>query len=141
VDLRPLEDDLLMIRRIRPIDAANMSGPCTVYAGASMGKKVTIVTPDAWRHQMTVGGIISAIVVGLIIGALGRLVVPGKQNIPIWLTIVIGIVAALVGTAIARAAGWADTSGVDWIEIVIQVVLAAVGVAAVAGIYSRRSLS
>ena len=90
---------------------------------------------------MTVGGIISAIVVGLIIGALGRLVVPGKQNIPIWLTIVIGIVAALVGTAIARAAGWADTSGVDWIEIVIQVVLAAVGVAAVAGIYSRRSLS
>jgi hypothetical protein len=33
---------------------------------------------------MTVTGIISAIVVGLIIGALGRLVVPGKQNIPTW---------------------------------------------------------
>ncbi|GAB3833991.1 hypothetical protein GCM10027610_028820 [Dactylosporangium cerinum] len=77
---------------------------------------------------MTVGGIISAIVVGLIIGALGRLVVPGKQNIPIWLTIVIGIVAALIGTAIARGAGWADTDGVDWIEIAIQVVLAAIGV-------------
>ena len=88
---------------------------------------------------MTVGGIISAIVVGAIIGALGRLVVPGKQNIPIWLTIVIGIVAALIGTAIARAAGWADTSGVDWIEIAIQVVLAAVGVWAVAGLYGRRS--
>ncbi|WP_327001871.1 GlsB/YeaQ/YmgE family stress response membrane protein [Dactylosporangium sp. NBC_01737] len=87
---------------------------------------------------MTVGGIISAIVVGAIIGALGRLVVPGKQNIPIWLTIVIGIVAALIGTAIARAAGWADTSGVDWIEIAIQVVLAAVGVWAVAGFYGRR---
>ena len=42
---------------------------------------------------MTVTGIITAIIVGLIIGALGRLVVPGKQNIPIWLTIVIGVVA------------------------------------------------
>ncbi|WP_426512751.1 GlsB/YeaQ/YmgE family stress response membrane protein [Dactylosporangium sp. McL0621] len=90
---------------------------------------------------MTVGGIISALIVGLIIGALGRLVVPGKQNIPIWLTIVIGIVAALIGTAIARAAGWADTSGVDWLEIVIQVVLAALGVWAVAGFYSRRGVS
>jgi uncharacterized membrane protein YeaQ/YmgE (transglycosylase-associated protein family) len=88
---------------------------------------------------MTVGGIISAIVVGLIIGALGRLVVPGKQHIPIWLTIVIGIVAALIGTALARAAGWADTGGVDWIEVAIQVVLAAVGVWGVAGFYSRRS--
>jgi len=48
---------------------------------------------------MTVTGIITAIVVGLIIGALGRLVVPGKQNIPIWLTILVGIVAALIGTS------------------------------------------
>src|SRR5690349_17742643 len=94
--------------------------------------------PGTWRSQMTVGGIISAIVVGAIIGALGRLIVPGKQNIPIWLTILIGIVAALIGTAIARAAGWADTSGVDWIEIAIQVVLAAVGVWAVATFYGRR---
>jgi len=90
---------------------------------------------------MTVGGIISAIVVGLIIGALGRLVVPGKQNIPIWLTMLIGIVAALIGTAIARGAGWADTDGVDWIEIVIQVVLAAIGVYAVAGFWGRRRVS
>ena len=90
---------------------------------------------------MTVTGIISAIIVGLIIGALGRLVVPGPQSIPIWLTIAVGIVAALIGTAIARAAGWADTDGVDWIEIIIQVVLAAVGVALVAGMRGRRTLS
>jgi uncharacterized membrane protein YeaQ/YmgE (transglycosylase-associated protein family) len=88
---------------------------------------------------MTVAGIISAIIVGLIIGALGRLVVPGKQNLPIWLTIVVGIVAALIGTAIARAAGWADTDGVDWLEIVIQVVLAALGVYLAATMWGRRS--
>ncbi|HZM76187.1 MAG TPA: GlsB/YeaQ/YmgE family stress response membrane protein [Candidatus Limnocylindrales bacterium] len=89
---------------------------------------------------MTVEGIISAIIVGLIIGALGRLVLPGKQNIPVWLTIVVGIVAALIGTAIARGLGIADTQGVDWTEILIQVVLAAVGVALVSGFKSRRSI-
>ncbi|MGI5238244.1 GlsB/YeaQ/YmgE family stress response membrane protein [Dactylosporangium sp. CA-139066] len=88
---------------------------------------------------MTVGGIISAIVVGLIIGALGRLVVPGKQHIPIWLTIVIGIIAALIGTAIARAVG-VSTSGFSWLQLLIQVVLAAVGVWAVAGFWGRRSI-
>ena len=87
---------------------------------------------------MTVSGIITAIVIGLIIGALGRLVVPGKQNIPIWLTILIGIVAAIIGTFIASAVGVNDTKGIDWIELLFQVVLAAVGVAAVAGVYGRR---
>ena len=90
---------------------------------------------------MTVSGIITAIVVGLIIGALGRLVVPGKQHIPIWLTIVIGIVAALLGTVIAKAVGVNDTKGVDWIELLFQVVLAAIGVALVAGVGSRRRLT
>jgi uncharacterized membrane protein YeaQ/YmgE (transglycosylase-associated protein family) len=90
---------------------------------------------------MTVTGIITALIIGLIIGALGRLVVPGKQNIPIWLTMVIGVVAALLGTVIARAVGVADTKGVDWIELLFQVVLAAIGVALVAGIGGRRGVT
>jgi uncharacterized membrane protein YeaQ/YmgE (transglycosylase-associated protein family) len=88
---------------------------------------------------MTASGIISAIIIGLIIGALGRLVLPGRQNIPIWLTIVVGIGAALLGTAIARGAGLVGTPGFDWTEMLIQIVLAAVGVALVAGFSSRRS--
>jgi uncharacterized membrane protein YeaQ/YmgE (transglycosylase-associated protein family) len=85
-----------------------------------------------------VTGIITAIVIGLIIGALGRLVLPGRQNIPIWLTILVGIVAAIIGTFIAAAIGVADTRGIDWIELVIQVVLAAIGVSIAAGAYARR---
>jgi uncharacterized membrane protein YeaQ/YmgE (transglycosylase-associated protein family) len=77
---------------------------------------------------MTVTGIITAIIVGLIIGALGRLVVPGRQNIPMWLTMVIGVGAALLGTVIARSLGVATTNGIDWVELLIQVGLAAVGV-------------
>ena len=72
--------------------------------------------------------IISAIIVGAIIGALGRLVVRGRQNISILATIVIGIVAALIGTFIANALGVGETNGIDWIKLVIQVALAAVGV-------------
>ena len=90
---------------------------------------------------MTVTGIITALIVGLIIGALGRLVVPGKQNIPIWLTMVIGVVAALLGTVLANAIGVGNTRGFDWIEFAFQVVLAAIGVALVAGLSSRRRLT
>jgi hypothetical protein len=74
---------------------------------------------------VTVTGIISAIVVGLIVGALGRLV---------------GIVAALIGTFIARILGVADTRGFDWIELIIQIVLAAGGVILAANLYGRRGL-
>jgi uncharacterized membrane protein YeaQ/YmgE (transglycosylase-associated protein family) len=86
---------------------------------------------------VTVTGIITALIVGLIIGALGRLVVPGRQNIPIWLTMLIGVGAALLGTVIARAMGLADTSGLDWTELLIQIVLAAIGVALVVGVAGR----
>jgi uncharacterized membrane protein YeaQ/YmgE (transglycosylase-associated protein family) len=89
---------------------------------------------------VTASGIISAIVIGLIIGALGRLVVPGRQPIPIWLTIVIGIVAALIGSWIAYALGVGSTRGIDWIELLLQIALAAVGVLLVAGRYRPRRL-
>jgi uncharacterized membrane protein YeaQ/YmgE (transglycosylase-associated protein family) len=90
---------------------------------------------------VTVTGIITAIIIGLVVGALGRLVLPGRQSIPIWLTIVVGIVAALLGTALARAIGIPTaTSGIDWLELIVQVILAAVGVALVSNIYGRRGV-
>ncbi|GAA0585081.1 transglycosylase [Paractinoplanes ferrugineus] len=88
---------------------------------------------------MPVTGIVTAIVVGLIVGALGRLVVPGRQHIPIWLTALVGAAAALIGTFIAAVIGVADTSGVDWIELIIQVVLAAAGVSLVGDIRGRHT--
>ncbi|MFJ4330859.1 GlsB/YeaQ/YmgE family stress response membrane protein [Streptomyces sp. NPDC088935] len=79
---------------------------------------------------MEIDGIISAIVIGVVIGVLGRLVVPGRQRIGVLWTILVGIVAALVGSWIASAFDVADTDGVDWVEWLIQIGLAAVGVAA-----------
>lgn len=80
-----------------------------------------------------IGSIISAIIVGAIVGVLGRLLVKGKQRISVIVTILIGIVAAFIGTLIANLLGVGDTSGFDWIELIIQVLLAAVGVSLVAG--------
>ena len=91
--------------------------------------------------ELTVWGIITAIVVGLIVGALGRLVVPGRQNMPIWLHMLVGVGAALLGTIIARASGFADTAGFDWREFLLQVLLAAVAVALVAGVGRRRGVT
>ena len=90
---------------------------------------------------MTATGILTAIIVGAIIGALGRLVVPGRQSMPVWLTIVVGIAAALLGTVIANAMGVRDTSGFDWTEFFIQIALAALGVFLVAGMYGRSRLN
>ena len=60
---------------------------------------------------MTPAGIISAIIIGAIIGVLGRLVVRGKQNISILVTIIVGIVAALLGTWLAGLVGVQTTTG------------------------------
>ncbi|GAA4365729.1 GlsB/YeaQ/YmgE family stress response membrane protein [Actinomadura verrucosospora] len=87
---------------------------------------------------MNITGIISAIVIGAIIGALGRLLLPGRQPIGVLLTVLVGIVAAIIGTAIAQSVGVATTKGIDWIELVFQIGLAVVGVAIVAGLRARR---
>lgn len=86
---------------------------------------------------MGIGGLISALVVGLIIGALGRLFASGRQNISILATIVVGILAALLGTWIASLVGVEETSGIDWIELLFQIVLAVIGVTIAARLLSR----
>lgn len=92
--------------------------------------------------ELTVWGIVTALFVGLIVGALGRLIVPGRQNMPMWLHMLIGVGAALLGTVIARAAGIAtETKGIDWAELLVQVVVAAIAVAILVGVGGRRGVS
>ena len=79
-----------------------------------------------------------AIIAGLIIGLLAKLVVPGRQPIPLWLTVLLGIVGALVGNALATAFGVRDTGGIDWIRHIFQVGVAAVLIAAISPMWARR---
>jgi uncharacterized membrane protein YeaQ/YmgE (transglycosylase-associated protein family) len=79
-----------------------------------------------------------AIIAGAIVGLLARLVLPGKQSIPLWLTIVLGIVGALVGNGLAGAIGVGDTRGFDWIRHAFQIGAAAVLIAIVTPMWSKR---
>ncbi len=75
--------------------------------------------------------IIGAIVLGTILGYVGKLLLPGRQNIPAWATIGAGIVAALLGGLVAQWIGVGDTSGVDWWKLLFQIVFAVVAIAIV----------
>jgi len=55
---------------------------------------------------MTLGGVLVIVLTGLVIGALGRLAVPGRDPMPLWLTIAIGLAGSIVGGAIAVALGF-----------------------------------
>jgi uncharacterized membrane protein YeaQ/YmgE (transglycosylase-associated protein family) len=58
-----------------------------------------------------IGTIIGAIVVGLIVGALARLVMPGKQSIGIIMTILLGAVGSFLGTWITYQFGYTNANG------------------------------
>lgn len=84
-----------------------------------------------------IGTIFAGLVAGVIIGPLARLVLPGKQNISLVMTIALGAVGAIGGGLIYGAFGGTDTSGVDWIKLFIQVAVAAILVV----IYGRMQAS
>lgn len=81
--------------------------------------------------------IIGIIIGGLIIGLIAKLLIPGRQNIPIWLTIIAGIVGVLIGSVVAGALRW-QTAGIFNIgELILQIVFGAVAVAGAAAIWPR----
>jgi uncharacterized membrane protein YeaQ/YmgE (transglycosylase-associated protein family) len=88
---------------------------------------------------MAITGVFTAILIGIVVGVLGRLVVPGRQPIGMLVTILVGIVSAFIGTAIARALAIPTvTNGIDWLELLVQVTVAALGVALVSALMGRR---
>ncbi|MFJ4919025.1 GlsB/YeaQ/YmgE family stress response membrane protein [Streptomyces sp. NPDC088725] len=60
------------------------------------------------------------IIVGLVLGTLARAIIPGRQRIPLWLTVVLGIVGSVLGNAVAGWFGVAHTRGIDWTRHVLQ---------------------
>jgi uncharacterized membrane protein YeaQ/YmgE (transglycosylase-associated protein family) len=72
-----------------------------------------------------------AIIVGLVLGVLARAIIPGRQAIPIWLTIIFGLLGAVLGNAVSSWAGVETTEGFDWIRHGLQlggaVLLVAIG--------------
>jgi uncharacterized membrane protein YeaQ/YmgE (transglycosylase-associated protein family) len=89
------------------------------------------------------GLIISLLVIGLIAGAVARLVVPGKQNISIPMTILLGVIGSFVGGFLAylifgsdNADGFFQPSGI--IGSIIGAIIVLVIYLQVTGRRSRR---
>ncbi|MEI6229088.1 MAG: GlsB/YeaQ/YmgE family stress response membrane protein [Actinomycetes bacterium] len=70
---------------------------------------------------MTPTGFFSGIVIGLLIGALARIVVHNSQPLGCLLTLIIGVVGGTIGAAIAGSQGWGF-----WITVALQILIAAV---------------
>jgi uncharacterized membrane protein YeaQ/YmgE (transglycosylase-associated protein family) len=65
-------------------------------------------------------GIIGTIIVGLIVGALARLIMPGEQKMGWILTILLGIGGSMIAAYVGQAAGWYEAGeGAGWIASVI----------------------
>jgi uncharacterized membrane protein YeaQ/YmgE (transglycosylase-associated protein family) len=105
---------------------------------------------------MQINDVVSAIVVGLVIGVLGRLILPGRQHIGVFVTFLIGVGSALLGSVVARAVGvanrapaslsgqswvhwhWLAHARWDWILLAIQLGFAVLGTAIAAAISHTR---
>ena len=87
----------------------------------------------------SIGNILWMIIGGAILGVLARMVLPGRQAIPFWLTILAGIVGMVVGDWLAGLFGVQQTAGIDWIRHGLQLLVAMIAVGAVASIRGRRA--
>jgi uncharacterized membrane protein YeaQ/YmgE (transglycosylase-associated protein family) len=94
---------------------------------------------------MRVTDVLSAILVGLVVGVLGRLILPGRQRIGAFVTLVIGVLSALLGGWLAGVLKVNDRAPVhavglhwDWIVLAIQVGCAVLATALAAAISHTR---
>src|SRR6476659_1960037 len=87
-----------------------------------------------------VGTIVLALIVGAIIGLVARLVMPGKQNIGMVMTVLLGALGGLVGSLVASQFGYHNANGgIAWIPFFIGVAAAAVLIAIYESITGRRT--
>lgn len=83
--------------------------------------------------------IIGLIIFGAVIGALARLVMPGRQGIGILWTIVLGVLGALAGYYLAALIGVDETAGIDWIRWIISIIVAVLLIGIYVGVAGKRA--
>ena len=84
--------------------------------------------------------VLGLIVIGIVIGLIARLVLPGRQRIGAWLTVLLGIAGALIGGLVASALGTGDIFELNFLGTIVGIIAAAglIGAADRAGIGKQR---
>ncbi|ULE31976.1 GlsB/YeaQ/YmgE family stress response membrane protein [Mycobacterium sp. IDR2000157661] len=83
--------------------------------------------------------IIVALIAGIILGALARLIMPGKQNVGVLITILLGAVGALLGSWISNELFGTGDKIFSPIPFVIGLVVAVILIGIYVAITGRRS--
>ncbi len=79
------------------------------------------------------------IVAGLIIGALARLIKPGKQNLSILMTLLLGLVGSVIGGLIASFLGTGSIWELNILGFVLAVVAAVLLIGVAEGMSGRKT--
>ncbi|WP_019812068.1 GlsB/YeaQ/YmgE family stress response membrane protein [Saccharomonospora halophila] len=84
---------------------------------------------------------IGFIVAGLIIGALARLIKPGKQDLGILATLLLGLVGSVIGGTVANLLGTGDIFELNVLGFIIAVVAAVLLIGVAESLIGRRRKS
>lgn len=81
---------------------------------------------------------IGFIVAGLIIGALARLIKPGKQNLSVLMTLLLGLAGSVIGGVIANLLGTGDIFELNVIGFIVAVIASVALIGVAEGLSGRR---
>ncbi|THJ67997.1 hypothetical protein E8P82_04030 [Arthrobacter echini] len=84
---------------------------------------------------------IGFIVAGLIIGALARLIKPGKQNLGLLATLLLGLVGSIIGGLIANLLGTGGIFELNVVGFIVAVIAAVLLIGVAEGIAGRRKVT
>ncbi|WP_249217275.1 GlsB/YeaQ/YmgE family stress response membrane protein [Nocardioides palaemonis] len=82
-------------------------------------------------------GIIGFLVFGLVVGALARLIKPGKQNLSILATLLLGVVGSVIGGVVASALGTGDIMELNVLGAIVAIVAAVLLIGVAEGLSGR----
>ncbi|GGI68823.1 GlsB/YeaQ/YmgE family stress response membrane protein [Pseudarthrobacter scleromae] len=82
---------------------------------------------------------IGFIVAGLVIGALARLIKPGKQNLGLLATLLLGLVGSVIGGVVASLLGTGDIFELNFVGFIVAVIAAVLLVGTAEAVVGRRN--
>jgi uncharacterized membrane protein YeaQ/YmgE (transglycosylase-associated protein family) len=82
---------------------------------------------------------IGFIVAGLVIGALARLIKPGKQNLGLLATLLLGLAGSVIGGVIANLLGTGNIFELNFVGFIVAVIASVLLIGVAEGLSSRRT--
>jgi uncharacterized membrane protein YeaQ/YmgE (transglycosylase-associated protein family) len=98
-----------------------------------------VISADPSEEFTMIGTIVGAVVLGLLVGALARLIMPGKQNIGVIVTVILGALGAFLGTWVSYKLGYSNQNGgFKIIPFLVGTVFACILIGIYLGVTGRR---